>query len=47
MDTLFLVSSLVDNAAAGIIYWIGLNDRAQEGVYVWNDEQYPVFTPCN
>ena len=31
-----------DYAAPGIQYWIGLNDRYQEGVYVWNDEQNPV-----
>ncbi|XP_052806091.1 macrophage mannose receptor 1-like [Mya arenaria] len=24
---------------SGIIYWIGLNDRQQDGVYVWNDGQ--------
>lgn len=26
-----------------IIYWIGLNDRNVENVYVWNDETTPVI----
>ena len=26
----------------GMQYWIGLNDRTTDGVYVWNDETTPV-----
>ena len=38
----FICLKIPDMAKSGVQYWLGLNDRATEGIYVWNDDTVAV-----